>query len=171
MSAKFTSDAPQPVLTFHNETHFLNKGSSPPDNTTTLPPTASTSPSVPFPTFPRFVAVLVEKQYSNFMLMKFPNNITTTTTIADDSQQPNFSDDKPSRDLDAATTTTDSIIFDKKPNQKLNDDDDLEIEYRQFAQSVDTFDKKFCCQKVLEKNGSGAKFEATLVFFIYFYLI
>ena len=40
-------------------------------------------------------------------------------------------------------------VFDDKSNQKLDDDDDSEIEYRQFAQSVDTyymdaFSKLYC---------------------------
>ena len=126
---------------------YLNKGTSPPDNTTSLLPTASTNRL----TFSRFVAALVEKQYSDYN-----NNITTTT--ADSSQPPNFSDDKPTReldddftskfifdlaakiDMDVAMDTTDFTVFDDKPNQKLDDDDDnLEIEYRQFAQPVNTY--------------------------------
>ena len=64
---------------------YLNKGPSPPNITTTLPSTASTSPSFPFPTLPHFIAALVEKQYSDFTLRKFPKYIYTTTTTADNS--------------------------------------------------------------------------------------
>ena len=75
----------------------MNKGSSPPDNTTTLLPTTITYPShrtpalCNLPTFPRFVAALVEKQYSNY---------TNNNNTADDSQLPIFSDDKLVRQFD-----------------------------------------------------------------------
>ena len=52
---------------------------------------------------------------SPFALRKFPKDIYNNNTTANDSQPPNFSDDKPTRELDATTTTTASIIFDEKP--------------------------------------------------------
>ena len=78
--------------------------------------------------------------------------------IVNNSQSPIFSDDKPDREFndditlkfifdleaktatDDATNATDSLVFDNKPNQKLNDDDNnLEKEYSQFAHSVDAY--------------------------------
>ena len=95
---------PQSVLIIHNEKH-LNKGSSPPYNTKTLPPTAFTSPShrTPalhnWPTFPYFVPALVEKQSS-----VYTNNNKIT---ANNSQPPIFSDAKPNREFNDDDSETD----------------------------------------------------------------
>lgn len=53
--------------------------------------------------------------------------------------------------MDDATTTIDYIIFDKKRDQKFHDDDS-EIEYKQFTKYIDTYYKKFYCQKARRAN-------------------
>ena len=73
-------------------------------------------------------------------MITFPRDINNNATTVDEA--------KPA--VNGAMSTIDPIIFAKNPDQKL--DNDMEIKYQQFAQSVDTFYKKYYCQKTSRAN-------------------